>query len=87
MVARYSSEQYETAKLALLTRLLNDVDLATESAERENLTLPWKGGWGDLAGMFKSPGDPYRVRPEPPTGDIAAEQSDSDSPDESDVED
>ena len=84
---RYSSELYEAAKLDLLTRLLNDVDLATESAEKKGLTLPWKGGWGDLAGMFTAPGDPYRVRPGPPTGDLAAEQSDSDSPDDSDGED
>jgi hypothetical protein len=86
MVSRYSSEQYQSAKLELISRLVVDADKLLELASLAGRELPFRGGWGQLAGLL--PAAPtYKVHKAAPTGDIAPEDSDSDSSDNSDDED
>ena len=87
MVARYSSEQYRDSKLELLVRLLSDVERILEAARQGTVTLPARGGWGELAAILSTPGRKTRARAAPPDGLLEDEPSDSDSEDESEDED
>ena len=49
MVTLYSAEAYEEAKLALISRLLADIDTVESAAERAGEVLPVSGGWAELA--------------------------------------
>ena len=83
MVTLYSAEAYEEAKLALISRLLADIDTVEAAAKSANDVLPVSGGWADLAkylhpeGADKKSG--FRLRKTPPTGQLEPEASDSDS--------
>ena len=87
MVSRYSSEQYMHSKLELLVFLLSDMDTISKKARDSGRTLPFRGGWGELAAMIAPSGKLDRARPPPPDGNIDPEQSDSDSSDDSEDED
>ena len=87
MVSRYSSEQYMHSKLELLVHLLSDVDTISKKARDSGTTLPFRGGWGELAAMIAPSGKLDRARPPPPDGNIDPEPSDSDSSDDSEDED
>ena len=86
MVSRYSSEQYQDAKLGLLSRLIVDADELLDLASRAEKALPFRGGWGELAALLPAV-HKYKVHKAAPTGDIAHEESDSDSSDDSADED
>ena len=86
MVSRYSSEQYQDAKLDLISRLVVDADELLSLASRAGQELPFRGGWGELAGLLPAAAT-YRVHKAAPTGDIAHEDSDSDSSEDSGDED
>ena len=49
-------------------------------------TLPFRGGWGELAALLPA-AKTYKVHKTAPTGDIAHEDSDSGSSDDSGDED
>ena len=81
MVTLYSAEAYEEAKLALISRLLADIDTVESAAERAGEVLPVSGGWAELAKYLRQESDKksFKLRKAPPTGEITPEASDSES--------
>ena len=82
MVTLYSAEAYEEAKLALISRLLADIDTVESAAELAGEVLPVSGGWAELAKYLRSAaggGQQFKLRKAAPTGEIAPEASDSES--------
>ena len=81
MVALYSSETLEPTRLALLARLLSDIDVVLARAD----ALPVTGGWSELGAVLHAAvgGQKARKSPkkEPPvtTGDLPHEDSSSGS--------
>ena len=76
MVTLYSAEAYEEAKLALISRLLADIDTVESAAERAGEVLPVSGGWAELAKYLRPESDkdvPFRLRKTPPSGEISPE--------------
>ena len=54
MVTLYSAEAYEEAKLALISRLLADIDTVESAAELAGEVLPVSGGWAELAKIIST---------------------------------
>ena len=69
MVTLYSAEAYEEAKLALISRLLADIDTVESAAERAGEVLPVSGGWAELAKYLRQESDKksFKLRKAPPT--------------------
>ena len=52
MVALYSSETLERRRLALLARILDDVDAVLTHAATNDIVLPAAGGWADMGALL-----------------------------------
>ena len=52
MVALYSSETLERRRLALLARILDDVDAVLTHATTNDIVLPAAGGWADMGALL-----------------------------------